>query len=473
MPSDPVRDLYSTRRYPALSHPETHPAVICVAARCAGLDSPASPESCRILELGCASGHNLLPLAAAYPDSRFTGVDFSDTAIRAARQAAEAAELENVTFHHADLAEWDPGDAKYDYIIAHGLLSWIPDAAKAALLTLISRCLAEKGVASIGYNTQPGWALRKEAAAMSKALAVLTPDDGTLLDELASLAGVGNSPYARHLTAIYRDMARKGPEVLPFDDLAPVCDPLYFGQVLAWAGENQLRYLGESTIPENIPPGLPPETLTRLHPLAGDPLRFQQTLDLLSGRTHRTSLFGPAAESLDTRTTASVVLHFHTRLIEHSLPPEVLPGERIETFHAALAAASPSSRPVPELMEHTAKRLGRQWDHDRAAKEIAGWLYQAARLGWVELRADAVTIEPVPTTRPKLSPLNLHFARSARPVVDALHQTCDFPETHRRVLAALDGTRDHAELQEIARETAPDLDFEPWLVHLAARGIVG
>ncbi len=471
MPSDPVRDLYSTHRYPALSHPETHPAVICAAARCAGLDSPAAPESCRLLEVGCASGHNLLPLAASYPDSQFTGIDFSDTAIRAARQAADAAGLKNVTFHHADLAEWDPGDAKYDYLIAHGMLSWIPDSAKAALLALISLGLAEKGVASLGYNTLPGWALRKEAAAMSKALAALTPDNGDLLDELASLAGIGNSPYARHLTTIYRDMARKGPEVLPFDELAPICDPLHFGQVLAWAGQNQLRYLGESTLPENLPPGLPTETLTRLHPLDGDPTLYQQTLDLLSGRTHRTSLFCRAADPLDTRTTASVTLHFHARLIEHSLPPEVLPGERIETFHAALAAASPSSRPVPELMEHTAKRLDRQWDHDRSAKEIAGWLYRAARLGWVELRSDPVTIEPVPASRPRLSPLNLHFARAGRPVVDALHKTCDFPAAHRQVLSALDGSRDHAELQALARETAPDLDFEPWLVHLAARGI--
>lgn len=472
--TDAVREFYSEHRFPALSHPEADPAALCVAARCAGLNSPALPENCRVLDVGCASGHHLLALAARYPESRFKGIDFSDIAIRSARQAAMAAGLENVEFEHADLVDWDPGEEEVDYFIATGMMSWVADGAKTALLSLAAGCLAPDGVACIGYNTLPGWALRKEAVAMAKALPALSPKNrGTsgLLETLEDLAGLGETPYSRYLQSIYASMRQRREDELRFDEFGPRCDPLHFAQVIDWAGEAGLRYLGESRLPANVPPGLPPEALSRLRALDGDPVLFQQTLDLLSGRIHRTSLFAHAGRSLE-QTTVAVVLHFSVRLMDHALPEEAVPGEVLEMFHAALAAASPSCRKVSRLMEHTAQRLGSRWEPTRASKEIAAWLYQAARFGWVELRGDEVGVEPVPPDRPALSALNLHHAREGRPLVDAFHRTCGFPEGHRAVVAALDGTRTRGELEDFAKSAAPDLHFGPWLVHLAARGLL-
>lgn len=473
--SDPVRELYSQHRYPALSHPETHPAKLCVAARVAGLTSPALPENCQLLEVGCASGHNLLPLAVAYPESQFTGIDFSDIAIRSARRSAKALGLTNITFDHADLCEWDPGEREFDYLVAHGMLSWIPEPAKDALFSLAAKCLAPDGVACIGYNTLPGWSLRQEAASMVKALAALTPegkDLDALLAHLAETAALSDTPYARHLADIYADMRRKGPQILHFDDLGPRCDPLHFGQVIAWASEKQLRYLGESTLPANLPPGLSPEALTHLRPLADDPVLFQQTLDLLSGRTHRSSIFCHLGRPLDPATTVAVVLHFSARLLDPAIPSESIKGEIVGLFHASLTAATPSSQSIRGLMEDCAKRLGPRWEPTFAAKEIASWLYQAARLGQIELRADEIRVDPSPPAKPSLSPLNLHFARNAQPLVDAFHHSCDFPDTHRQIAAALNGSRSHQQLEALARDTAPELDFTPWLRHLSSRGLI-
>lgn len=468
---DAVSELYSERHYPALSHPDTHPAVLGVAAQCAGLRSPAPPNHCRLLELGCATGHNLLPLAVAYPNSQWVGIDSSEMAINQANQAAAELDLSNVEFHRVDLAHWDPEDRQFDYLIAYGVLSWVSDEVKASLLRLSSRCLSDNGLACISYNTLPGWALRSEAAAMARALTALTPDSGSLLDELTSLAGIGASPYNRHLSSIYKDMQRKGPDVLPFDDLAPICHPFHFGQVVNWADQHGLRYLGESTLPGNLPPGIPPEALPRLHPLANDPVLFQQTLDLLSGRTHRASLFGLAHAPIATETHASVTMEFHARLLDSSLPPEVLPEPSVETFYAALVAAFPSTRFIPEVIEETAIRLGPDWSAQHSAIEISGWLYQAARFGWIELRTDAISIEPVSPTQPKLSKLNQYFAKSGLPIVDALHRTVDFPRNHRLVLATLDGSRTQPEIENLALEMAPDLHVEPWLAQLASRGL--
>ncbi|GAA5484135.1 class I SAM-dependent methyltransferase [Haloferula sargassicola] len=470
---DAVRELYSQRRYPALSHPETHPGTLAATARCCGVITPPLVDSCRLLEIGCASGHNLLPLAERFPDSTFHGIDFSDSAIRAAEQAARAVGLENITFEHADLTDWQPPEEPFDFVIAHGMLSWIPDGAKAALLDLIPRCLAESGLASLSYNTLPGWALRHEAAAMLPALGALDPDHqglDALLGTLESTAALGGSPYSQHLAEIYRDMRRKGPAILPFDDLAPQCDAFHFGRVLGWAGERKLRYLGETSLADNLPPNLPAEALARLKPLEKDPVLLQQALDLLSGRAHRTSLFCPAETSIDTTTTSSVTLHFEVRLLVSKLPPEAVHGEIIGLLHAALTAAAPDTRPLTGLMEECAARLGPRWDPATGSQAIAGWIWQAARLGWVELRTDAIAIPSTPA-KPKLSPLNLHFARQRTGVVDAFHRTCHFPENHRSMVAALDGTRTLDELAALARHEAPDLDFHPWIRHLAGRGL--
>ncbi len=267
-------------------------------------------------------------------------------------------------------------------------------------------------------------------------------------------------------------MLRKGPEVIAFDDLGPVCDPLHFGQVVEWAGQNGLRYLGESTLAGNLPPGIDPDALIRLKPLAGDPVRFQQTLDLLSGRTHRSSLFCRSGLGLDTATSSAVTLHFAARLLVRPLPAKAIHGEIVEQFHAALNAAWPSAKPVAFLMEQCAHRLGSRWDPLRGAKAVADWLYQAARLGWVELRADEVDAEPRPPARPALSPLNRRFAANRESLVDAFHRSCGFPESHWPVVEALDGSRSIEEIQTLARDAAPDLDVEPWLNHLASRGLL-
>ena len=154
--NDPVRQLYSERRYPALSHPVTDISRLAVSARVAGMQRLAMPVACRVLEFGCASGHNLLPLAARYPKSEFTGIDYSDTAIRAARQAAYAAGLENIRFEVADLEHWRPSHP-CDYLIAHGVLSWVPDAVKARLLASGDQRITAAGVVIIKaqrYRTQ-------------------------------------------------------------------------------------------------------------------------------------------------------------------------------------------------------------------------------------------------------------------------------------------------------------------------------
>ena len=104
--------------------PETHPARIGAIAHLLRINA-AAPDRCRVLELGCAEGMNLLPLAERLPGSTFVGVDFSPVQLEAAERARAAAGINNVRFVRADLREYEPEAEAFDYVIAHGVYSWV------------------------------------------------------------------------------------------------------------------------------------------------------------------------------------------------------------------------------------------------------------------------------------------------------------------------------------------------------------
>src|SRR5512140_943143 len=105
---------------------ESHPSLLAAVARLFGVDAPA-PETARVLELGCAEGGNLLPMAVAAPGGRFLGVDFSIRQIEAGDARRGALGLENVVLRAADVAARGPEIGTYDYVVAHGLWSWVPE----------------------------------------------------------------------------------------------------------------------------------------------------------------------------------------------------------------------------------------------------------------------------------------------------------------------------------------------------------
>ncbi|RYF56425.1 MAG: class I SAM-dependent methyltransferase, partial [Comamonadaceae bacterium] len=92
---------YDSNPFPQ-STPEHLEAIACVF----GVDA-VPPAGARVLELGCASGGNLIPFAARYPASRCLGVDLSQVQVERARQAALRAGLSNVEFRAMDMSAID------------------------------------------------------------------------------------------------------------------------------------------------------------------------------------------------------------------------------------------------------------------------------------------------------------------------------------------------------------------------------
>lgn len=160
-----VRAVAHARAYDQLPYDdrpvaETHPDRLWVVARANGLVLP-EPSRLRVLELGCANAVNLIPMAFHLPEAQFLGVDIAPSQVSRANARVAELGLQNLTVVCADVMEFEPGEDTYDLIIAHGLFSWIPDAARDRVLALCRRALAPHGIAYISYNAMPAWGIRQ------------------------------------------------------------------------------------------------------------------------------------------------------------------------------------------------------------------------------------------------------------------------------------------------------------------------
>lgn len=96
-----------------------------------------------VADIGCGSGHAINLMARAYPNSRFTGYDFSEEGIAAARREAEAWGLSNTSFIVQDAAKLDATE-QYDFITTFDAIH--DQASPATVLANIARELKPDGV---------------------------------------------------------------------------------------------------------------------------------------------------------------------------------------------------------------------------------------------------------------------------------------------------------------------------------------
>ena len=151
---------YDQVLYAGLPFSQTHPDRLASLATLFGMQ-PAPVERCRVLELACANGGNLIPMAFELPGSEFVGIDMALAGIRTGRDEIAALGLANIRLEHMDIMDAGPELGMFDYIIAHGLYSWVPDQVRDRLLAVAKANLAPEGVAYVSYNALPGCRIRE------------------------------------------------------------------------------------------------------------------------------------------------------------------------------------------------------------------------------------------------------------------------------------------------------------------------
>jgi SAM-dependent methyltransferase len=488
-----IQQAYEQTSYPHYVHPLTDPARLAAIGRILGLPV-ALPNAARVLDIGCGSGTNLLAMAERMPGSHFLGIDFVAAEIEAAQSLAADAELKNVRFEQADLLDWQSHGAKFDYIIAYGLFSWVPDEVKDRLLQLCRDCLAPNGIACISYMTYPGC---KQPEAIRDLLRLHTASSMTLeakvdaahqtLDFLdRAYDRLPHLPHSTYLHEQVRQIRRKEPHFLLLDDLGVERDPCYLMQFVNWAAEHGLRYVGESEFHTMFPENLPPDTARELAALDLDRLETEQLLDFVANRSFRCTLLAHAetapsavlrANALDELCAKPVLLptglpgldpaegSFRTTTGSHV----TLRTEPLVAFSRALAARPHAFTPLPRVLsaaQQLARRTFSAAEVDRLREDLLS-LFARRQL---ELSALAYSPPTCTPARPRLTPLNRAAARRRSMVITATHRASRLSAREQAFCALLDGTHRREDLAYRAAEDTAGESLEPFFDALQNAG---
>lgn len=515
-----TRAEYDELPYDDFPFPETHPSHLFALAALLGLAAPP-PAACRVLELGCGRGGNLLPMAATLPACRFVGVDLSAMHVAVARDDVEALALPNIEVHVADIRDLDASLGTFDYILCHGVYSWVPDDVQGHILRVCRELLAPEGIAYLSYNTLPGWHLRGLVRdVLLREAGTAAPVDvriGRARDLLALLAHLPSGGAAAWVRGEVELLAGMSDAYLRYEHLAEHNHPVYFRDLALRAARAGLAYVTDAHDWSRSTDRLAPEARAWIDRHAGSLLDTEHYLDLLDTRFFRRSLFCHKERPVDRRVERA---RLHGLWLAADLapdpaaPPLDTPAE--ETFlgpgDVALTASLPPLRAALRALAAAPRGL----PFDEVAAAARAMLTAAGSAGGdappaggdADLLGDnllglaaqgVIEILPGPRPwaaeageRPATTPVARRQAASGAPACTSLrHRRLAVDSMDRSLLARMDGRRDRADLARgvlddiaagllsIEAEGAPVTDpasiedlVRQKLDHLAARAFV-
>jgi methyltransferase-like protein/ubiquinone/menaquinone biosynthesis C-methylase UbiE len=447
--------------------------------------APARVDACRVLELGCGKGENLIAMAVSLPSSRFVGIDLSPRHIDEGQAVVRSLGLGNVTLQARSILDLGNDLGEFDYVVCHGVYSWVPSAVRDEILALCARSLAPAGIACISYNTYPGWHLRalvRELLGFHVSPLTTARDRirqaREFLEALVRAVPDPNSLYAHLLRQEATLLRGESDAYLFHEHLEDVNEPVYFHQFIGRAAAHGLRYVADAW-PSARPGPLPPEVENGPRHELPERIRCEQYHDFLTNRMFRATLL--CHEGLEPRDApdpmAVTSLHVAANARPVAKAPNLAAGA-VETFRgpegAALSTADPRlkaalvclgevwprSLSLPALAQRVTARLAgapnaAAADNDGDPRRLAGPLLDAYLAHVVELHVHVPAFVTELSERPVASALARHQAAAgiAR-VTNLRHRTVDLGVFDLLVLRHLDGSRDRAALLDLLADLA-------------------
>jgi SAM-dependent methyltransferase len=498
-----VQASYEAVAYEGGAIRAAEPDAIAAAAILHGL-TPPPPDHARVLELGCSSGSNLVGMAFRMPKSTFLGIDLVPAQVESGQWAVSELGLRNVELQAKSILDVTDADGTFDYIICHGVYSWVPPDVQDAILRIASRNLAPNGVAYVSYNTYPGWHRRGMLRDM-----LLFNDDPSLDPEervararalTAALADADPGNASAHAVMLREEaaqLAKQSDFHLFHEQLEPWNSPVYFSEFVRRAGAHGLVYLGDAR--QSIETAATAAFRQALGP-ALDRVRMEQYLDFVRGRPFRATLLchehaKPSAEPLP---SALQSLSVRARGSRAEPAPEdaargpavtafqAIDGGKLTTNHPLLIAAinvlldaAPAAVRFDDLHRSVTAQLtatsGTDGDTPPSddVETLAAALLPCARTGLVEFRALPWRWPVVPTALPKASALVRWQALRYEEVTTLAHSRHTPSGLERFLLAHLDGTNDRVQLARVIERafTSGDLalpNFTPTRENVSA-----
>lgn len=299
--NDVQQTIYSELGYKSMPFPYTTPATLEAYAALVGISAP-NPKNARVLELGATYGGNIISQALFYPDATFVGIELSQEQVEKGNEVIANAGLTNVSLVQSDIASIGSEIGTFDYIIAHGVYSWVDDGVKDALLRLIDEHLAEDGIAYVSYNTYPGWHTMEEVRQLmmfsNRDKAQFNHKEKVLHGKtIGSIVGSQILKYdnlkernSKFLGAL-RSVMQKDEYYVGHDHLEPNNDPVYFYQFNDHLEAHNLAYLCDADLTLSMVRSFDADIADTLDKLAlNDHVAQEQYLDFMLDTTFRKSI---------------------------------------------------------------------------------------------------------------------------------------------------------------------------------------
>ena len=274
-------NTYDQVLYPSKAFQDTHPDRLATVATLHGLEPPT--HACRVLDVGCGDGSNLIPLAVSLPHGHFTGIDLAARPIEIGQATIARLGLTNIELHAADILDFPAPAAPFDYILAHGFCSWVPPFVLDAFFALCQRHLSPSGVVYTSYNTYPQGHLRE---ATRRILRHANGDVAAARRYLAAVHEHATDPlWTSILASEIERLRHRDDDVTYHDELGPAYHCFYVADFLERAAAFGLQFLGEARPAALLRPAHSREALAQPTEIA-----YQQALDLTTFQGFRRTL---------------------------------------------------------------------------------------------------------------------------------------------------------------------------------------
>lgn len=492
---------YDRVPYESFPFAETHPDRLAALAHLFGLQAPPV-ETCRVLELGCAGGGNLIPMALSMPQAEFVGVDLSAVQVEQGQQIIDDLGLNNIRLIAGSITDIDASFGHFDYILCHGVYSWVPDPVQDAILQVCGTQLSRNGVAYVSYNTLPGWRMRGMIRDLMRYHAMQFDDPAqrvaqarAILDFLAKWIPAENNAYGMMLQSELKGLKTAADYYILHEHLEEINQPIYFHEFADRAARHGLQYLAEANFSSMLASNFPPEVSQTLANIASDVIRQEQFIDFLRNRTFRQTLLVHDTQSVIRNVSPVRVLDLW---ISSSLMPAhagadlASPGDalfqradggRVATPNAITKAALtllsqhwPGRIAFADLLTSATDLLGASVrpsvnDALSPAEVLSSDLLQCFTAGLIEFHKTPAPFRIGLSEHPEASPLARWQARHGmRYVTTFRHEIAIVDAAAADLIQRVDGTRSVDDIQRaLTQSRGTDLASPPTRAQLMAQ----
>jgi len=395
--------------------------------------------------------------------------------------------LSNILIQNASIMNVDSSWGLFDYIICHGVYSWVPDNVQDKILAIAAQNLAPQGIAYVSYNTYPGWHIREMIRHMMlyhanqfEEIQQRIDQARALVDFLAESVPVEDDPYGLLLQKELDAIRSSSDSYLFHDHMEEVNAPVYFYQFAERADRHGLQYLSEANFATVLTTGFPEEVADTLDRISQDLIRNEQYMDFLRNRLFRRTLLCRKGISLKRGLGGEDVSGL---LVASEASPDTEPvdlaagvqqsfdapgGLPVQTgfplAKAALVALRehwPRAIDLDTLFQEASRRLGDSLDHRRAdfqksCRVLADDLLHCYAANAVEFHTWQADFVTEVSERPSVSRLASYMAGKGQFVVNQRHESVHPDPIAMQLLRLLDGTLNRAALIKRVKELVDD-----------------